>query len=106
VLFRSNSRLGQSVAKVSKDLGLSKTALYEWQRTKRKGGLVASNFPGKGCLKPQDEELRRLRRENEVLRRERDILKKAVAGSSARCNKGVKFIKWGTKIQSFSRPAI
>jgi len=36
-------------------------------------------FPGKGRLKPQDEELRRLKRENERLRRERDILKKAVA---------------------------
>jgi transposase len=30
-------------------------------------------------LKPEDDELRRLKRENERLRRERDILKKAVA---------------------------
>jgi transposase-like protein len=30
-------------------------------------------------LKPDDEEVRRLRRENERLRQERDILKKAVA---------------------------
>ena len=36
-------------------------------------------FPGKGYLKAPDEEIRRLQRENERLRRERDILKKAVA---------------------------
>jgi len=36
-------------------------------------------FPGKGRLSPEDEELRQLRRENNRLRMERDILKKAVA---------------------------
>jgi transposase len=41
-------------------------------------------FPGSGRLKPDDEELRRLRRENERLRMGRDILKKAVAICSDR----------------------
>ena len=36
-------------------------------------------FPGKGYLKAQDEEVRRLKRENERLREEREILKKALA---------------------------
>ncbi len=36
-------------------------------------------FPGKGRLSPEDDELRQLRRENNRLRIERDILKKAVA---------------------------
>ena len=36
-------------------------------------------FPGSGYLKPEDDRLRRLERENEILRRERDILKKAMA---------------------------
>ena len=36
-------------------------------------------FPGKGHLSPEDSEIRRLKRENERLRMERDILKKAVA---------------------------
>jgi len=36
-------------------------------------------FPGKGRLKPEDESFRKLKRDNERLRRERDILKKAVA---------------------------
>jgi transposase len=35
-------------------------------------------FPGKGRLKERDEELARLRKENEILRQERDILKMAV----------------------------
>jgi transposase len=41
-------------------------------------------FPGKGKLKPEDEELRKLRRENEILKEERDILKKALAVFSRR----------------------
>ena len=49
-------------------------------RWKRELNLDAEHaFPGKGNLKPQDEEMRNLKREVEKLRRERDILKKAVA---------------------------
>ena len=40
---------------------------------------ILTAFPGKGRLKAQEEALRQLRRENEILRQERDILKKAVA---------------------------
>ena len=36
-------------------------------------------FPGKGLLKPQDEELRQLKRQLERVQEERDILKKALA---------------------------
>jgi transposase len=36
-------------------------------------------FRGQGRLTAADEELRQLRRENETLRQERDILKKALA---------------------------
>jgi transposase len=35
-------------------------------------------FPGSGHQTPQEEEIRQLKRENEVLRQERDILKKAL----------------------------
>lgn len=38
----------------------------------------AEAFPGKGHRKSQDEALRRLKRENEILRQERDILKIAL----------------------------
>jgi len=36
-------------------------------------------FPGKGHLKPPDEELRRLKRKIQRVEEERDILKKALA---------------------------
>jgi transposase len=51
--------------------------ISRWKRELHKDGEQA--FPGKGRLKPQDEQMRSLRREVERLRRERDILKKAVA---------------------------
>jgi transposase len=36
-------------------------------------------FPGMGHLKPHEEEMRRLKRELEDIKEERDILKKALA---------------------------
>jgi transposase len=35
-------------------------------------------FPGHGRLTPDQEQIRQLKRENEILRQQRDILKKAV----------------------------
>ena len=69
---------GLSVAQASRDLGISESVLGRWKRQFMEDPVEA--FPGKGCLKPQDEELARLRRENEVLRQERDILKKYHVG--------------------------
>ena len=40
---------------------------------------VKDAFPGKGNLKPADEELRQLKRENDDLKEENAILKKAAA---------------------------
>jgi transposase len=50
-----------------------------WELIKTSWADNSQAFPGKGHLKPDEEELRRLRRENELLRQERDILKKATA---------------------------
>ena len=41
--------------------------------------MAPSAFPGHGHLPEPEAELRRLQRENAVLRQERDILKKAIA---------------------------
>ena len=68
---------GMSVAQVARDLGISDKNLYNWRKRYSKDGT--DSFPGKGRLTPQDEELRRLKRENATLRMERDILKKATA---------------------------
>jgi len=67
---------GKTMAEIERDLGLSKGLLKHWVRQAEAEGTVA--FPGQGRLKPEAEELRRLRRENEILRQERDILKKAL----------------------------
>ena len=76
---------GNTQSKIERDLGISQGIISRWKRELRKDGDQA--FPGKGRLKPDDDELRRLKRENERLRTERDILKKAVAIFSEDPNK-------------------
>ena len=68
---------GQTMAALEQELGISKGLLKHWVREAKQRGAEA--FPGNGRLKASDEELRRLQRENAILRQERDILKKAVA---------------------------
>ena len=75
--MRLASEPGNTQAKIERDLGISQGVISRWKRELLKDGEQA--FPGKGHLKADDDELRRLKRENERLRRERDILKKAVA---------------------------
>lgn len=67
---------GMTGKQVCQDLGVSYSALVRWIREHRSNGKDA--FPGKGRLMPQDEEFRRLQRENQRLRIERDILKKTI----------------------------
>ena len=68
---------GQSIAHVARDLGIRDTILGRWK--KEAEHYQAAAFPGNGQLRPEETELRQLRRENERLRMERDILKKAAA---------------------------
>ncbi|RPI54694.1 MAG: transposase [Deltaproteobacteria bacterium] len=51
--------------------------LRTWKRKYRED--PEGSFPGKGHLKPQDEEFRKLQKENANLREDREILKKALA---------------------------
>jgi transposase len=69
---------GSSVLKVAKDLGVSSHSLYAWQKASKTQGAVA--FPGHGKigLTAEQEENRRLKKELELVKQERDILKKAV----------------------------
>jgi transposase len=67
---------GKSVAQIEIDLGITAGLLYKWRARHRQEGPQA--FPGTGHQTELEAELRRLRRENEVLRQERDILKKAI----------------------------
>jgi transposase len=68
---------GKPIAAIERDLGLSVGQLHHWRRQLADEGKEA--FPGKGHLKAQDEAWRQLRRENEILRQERDILKKTIS---------------------------
>jgi transposase len=67
---------GQKCAETAKNLGVSESVLGRWVRQYRSNGVVA--FPGSGRMLPQEEELRRLERENRRLKMEREILKKAI----------------------------
>jgi transposase len=68
---------GPAVAEVARNLGVHENSLYKWCR--QYGDDPAGCFPGKGHLKPADEELARLKRELADVKEEREILKKALA---------------------------
>jgi transposase len=70
-------RSGRTQAEIANELGMAPSSLSRW---KQKYGTDAEAVPpGRGDLKPEEERIRELERENEILRQERDILKKAVA---------------------------
>jgi transposase len=66
---------GKSKTQIARDLGISESALSKWW--KECGKHAGEAFPGKGHQIGVEEENRKLRRENERRRQERDILKKA-----------------------------
>lgn len=68
---------GKSYHAVADSLGIPCATLVGWVKAKEKSGESA--FPGKGHLTAEEERFRALERENERLKRERDILKKALA---------------------------
>jgi transposase len=72
----------RSVQEVADNLGIHISNLRRWKKAYLAEGDHA--FPGQGRLAADEEEMRRLRREVEVLRQERDILKKAVGIFSQR----------------------
>ena len=56
---------GYSIAEASRNLGVEYSVLRRWKQQLTKD--PSSAFPGTGHLSPQDEELRRLKRELESL---------------------------------------
>lgn len=68
---------GKPMSQVAQELGVSDSSLSRWCQQLGTHGEQA--FPGSGHQVPEQEEIRRLKRELEVVRMERDILKKAVA---------------------------
>lgn len=67
---------GKSVRQIEIDLDITAGVLNQWRAQHRQDGQQA--FVGSGHQTEVETELRRLKRENEILPQERDILKKAV----------------------------
>ncbi len=66
-----------SVAQIAADLGIHPNTLYKWVR--QYSDRPQEAFPGTGHLISDAEMIRKLKHENERLKMERDILKKAMA---------------------------
>ena len=73
---------GRSQGEVSRDLGVSAWSLGEWVRPAR-AGQALRHPKTLEAESAQERELRRLRAENDDLREQRDILKKALGLLSA-----------------------
>lgn len=74
---RLYKRSGKTQAEIEDELGIGSGCLSHWKKEFAEESEEA--FPGQGNLSPEEERIRQLERENEILRQERDILKKAVA---------------------------
>ena len=68
---------GKSATQLERELGIGDGCLARWKRKFAEDGENA--FPGHGRVTLDQERVHQLERENEILRQERDILKKAVA---------------------------
>jgi len=64
---------GLTIADAARDLGINEAVLGRWKRQYEQGLL------GDTVKRREADELRRLQKENRLLRQERDILKKAAA---------------------------
>jgi transposase len=66
---------GKSVSELAGELGVHEKSLYRWRRQ------YGTSSPAPATAEPdeRDAEIKRLRRELEIVRQERDILKKAIS---------------------------
>ena len=69
---------GRLIKDVARDLGVSTWSLRDWIDRQRNGAAL-SEPKTLASETPDQRELRRLQQENDYLRRQRDILKKALA---------------------------
>jgi transposase len=64
---------GKPIAQIARELGISDASIHQWRKELAEHGSEA--FPGSGHQTALEEENRRLKRELERTRQERDILK-------------------------------
>lgn len=71
---------GKSKAAVERDLGLYAGQIRHWEQRHEKGEGMNSSVKKQAQQEPDwKAEAKRLQKENEILRQEREILKKAIA---------------------------
>ena len=92
-------RSRKSACQVARELGIPQPTFNRWMRQVAGAPQGANSFLA-------TEELKVLRREVEQLRMERDILKKAVAGSSGESNTCLQYSRWRLKSQRLARTLI
>jgi transposase len=68
---------GRTVTEVSRSLGVHENQLRRWRKKHLEDPEHA--FPGKGRMKPHEEELMKLKKKLADVEEEREILKKALA---------------------------
>ena len=80
-LMRRRRAEGVALSQIGRELGIRPALLWEWARKLDGGGTgpVAEPGPGRFSGETLEEENRRLRRENAILREEREFAKKAAA---------------------------
>lgn len=78
---------GRPVAQVARELGIGDNLLYRWRSEQQQ---VESQGRTRQAVRAEQDELTRLTRENELLRKERDFLKRAAAffAKESRCETG------------------
>lgn len=69
---------GRTLTEVASELGIRRDILQRW-KGEWDAGSPEESFPGYGQLSSTEAEVRRLRRELEEVKQERDFLKKAAA---------------------------
>lgn len=80
-LMRRRRAEGVALSQIGRELGIGPALLWDWARKLDGGGTgpVAEAAPGRLPNETVEEENRRLRRENAILRQEREFAKKAAA---------------------------
>ena len=66
-----NSIRDECQREVSKDLGINESSLHKWKKDYLSDQQNA--FPGKGSMKPEEEELRRVKKQLARVTMQRDI---------------------------------
>jgi transposase len=94
---------GRSRRAIAADLGVGLSTLRHWIDRRREREI---DDPPEDRQEDMATELKRLRRENEILRQEREILKKATVSSIDQRNSFRQHRPRGSKAKGFPRPGI